>query len=31
MNDQILTSFSIITSFHDKSKSVMDSFLHFLK
>lgn len=27
MNDQILTSFSIITSFHDKSKSVMDSFL----
>ena len=31
MNDQILTSFSIITSFHDKSKSVMDSFLPFVE
>lgn len=27
MNEQILTSLSIITSFHDKNKSVVDSLL----
>lgn len=30
MNEQILTSLSIITSFHNKNKSVVDSLLTLL-